>query len=83
MKVKQLIELLAQHDAEADVVIMEQPHYPMEHRVAGVATREDCYRESSHCYEAGASPNDVILVDGAWLRYGCRESWHTAHRSRS
>jgi hypothetical protein len=82
MKVKQLIELLAQLDAEAVVVIMEQPHYPMEHRVAGVTSREDCHRESDQRYEVGGSPNDVILVDGAWLRYGCQEAWHAAHRRR-
>jgi hypothetical protein len=41
MKVKELIEILEECDAEADVFVMSQENYPFEHRLAGVAVRKD------------------------------------------
>ena len=39
MKVSELIELLGNFDADAEVVLTTQPNYPMEHTVSGVARR--------------------------------------------
>lgn len=83
MKVQELIELLGRCDAEAEVVITGQPNWPIEHTIAGIAMREDCHRESgARRYESGTTPRDVLLVEGAWLRYGERAAWGVA-RARS
>jgi len=95
MKVSELIELLGCFDADAEVVITTQPNYPMEHAVAGVAVRanlrdaQDLDRRSQIA-EGGtpdgdreafrAAPNDVILVEGSWLRYGLPGAWDAARR---
>lgn len=81
MKVKELIELLAACDAEAEVSMMVQPHYPHEHRVSGVALREDCCGdegETERSRESGTAPHDVLLVEGSWIRYGNRAAWNAA-----
>jgi hypothetical protein len=79
MKVKTLIELLQCCDREAEAVLNTQANYPMEHRIAGIARRDDCHAVSGQeRYEDGTAPSDVILVEGAWLRYGERAAWHIA-----
>jgi hypothetical protein len=81
MKVRELLELLGACDREAEVTLMVQPHYPHEHRLSGVALREDCVAESSvRDNEAGTQPRDVLLVEGAWLRYGNHSAWDAARR---
>lgn len=82
MKVSELIELLRGFDADAEVVITTRPNEPMEHALAGVSTRADL-----DAPEAGpltelpsAAANDVILVEGRWLRYGALAAWDTARR---
>ena len=82
MKVKELMELLAQCDADADVVVMEQPNYPIEHGLAGVATRGDCRKSYEQRYAPDTTPNDVLLVEGPWLRYGEAAAWDAARRRR-
>ena len=83
MKVNELVELLSAHDPNAEVSAMTQPHYPHEHRIGGIATRADCrgYEETYVPLRQGEAPGDVILVEGAWLRYGIRAAWRAA-RSR-
>jgi len=79
MKVKELIEVLESCDAEAEVVIMSQPNYPMEHGLLGVALREDCHDGADEPrYETDTAPSDVVLVEGAWLRYGNSAAWGAA-----
>lgn len=81
MKVSELIELLRGFDTDAEVVITTQPNYPMEHAVAGVALRTRLRDAQGRGDEAqAASPNDVILVEGRWLRYGDLAAWDTARR---
>lgn len=79
MKVRELIELLRRFDTDAEVVITTQPNYPMEHAVAGVAVRANLPDDPDHRREEpAAAPNDVILVEGRWLRYGDLAAWDTA-----
>ena len=81
MKVSELIELLGGFDADAEVVITTQPNYPMEHAVAGVALRANLGDAQELDRDAlRAAPNDVILVEGGWLRYGVPSAWDTARR---
>lgn len=83
MKVRQLVDLLSKCDADAEVVIATAPHWPMEHRVAGVALRADCHAlEGDTKYDADASSGDVLLVEGGWRRYGHRSAWDVARTTR-
>lgn len=83
MKVSELIELLRGFDADAEVVITTRPNEPMEHALAGVATRGsfDPHLQAPAAPDPqGAAPSDVILVEGRWLRYGALAAWDTARR---
>lgn len=81
MKVSELIELLSCFDADAEVVLSTQPNYPMEHAVAGIAARATLRDEPDVCRETvGAAPNDVILIEGRWLRYGDLAAWDATRR---
>jgi len=81
MKVSELIELLRGFDADAEVVLSTQPNYPMEHAVAGITERAALHDESPASRETvGAAPNDVILIEGRWLRYGDLAAWDAARQ---
>jgi hypothetical protein len=81
MKVRELIELLGGFDEEAEVVLTTQPNYPMEHTVSGVARRADLFEQAgSQRQTRDSAPNDVLLVEGRWLRYGDLSAWDAAQR---
>jgi hypothetical protein len=81
MKVSELIELLGGFDADAEVVLTTQPNYPMEHTVSGVARRADLIDQPGrHRDTPESAPNDVLLVEGRWLRYGDLAAWDAARR---
>lgn len=84
MKVHELIERLRQCDPDATVYLTEQPTWPCEHALAAVVTREEVRQESGERrYDDGRAPQDVLLLDGAWVRYGERAAWDlTRKRSR-
>ena len=83
MKVRELMKLLERCDAEAEVVLANQPHYPIEHAVTGVVIREECrYEEPHYLYREDAEPRDVLLVEGRWLRYGEGAAWDRARPGR-
>lgn len=90
MKVHELISILQNCDPDAEVVLAEQPTYPMEHKLVGVSVREDFtdapfVDEDDEDDEVGpfsrerkpgeARPNDVLLLEGAHLRYGNKAAW--------
>ncbi|HEX2685020.1 MAG TPA: hypothetical protein VHN14_00300 [Kofleriaceae bacterium] len=75
----ELIKLLSHCDADAEVVLTTQPNYPMEHTVSGIALRADLGDQAGQQREAaGSAPNDVLLVEGRWLRYGDLAAWDAA-----
>jgi len=78
MTVRALIELLMTFDAGAEVVLAGAPDWPMEHRIAGITTRDDFHGQPDKRYDANGARNDVVLVEGAWLRYGHRAVWDLA-----
>ena len=81
MKVSELIELLGGFDADAEVVLTTQSSYPQEHTVSGVARRADLNDQlGRQREEVGSAPNDVLLVEGRWLRYGDLAAWDAARR---
>lgn len=79
MKVRELMERLGRQDPDAEVCMVSQPSWPIEHAVAGVAVRSDLFdadvEPGTERYADGASASDVVLVEGAWLRYGHRTAW--------
>jgi hypothetical protein len=79
MRVRELIEILAAMDPDADVRIMSQPNYPFEHVLAGVAVRSDFSDPDADATPRGAS-RDVFLLEGAQLGYGCRAAWRAPRR---
>lgn len=87
MKVKELIEILGDMDAEATVFLAIQAGYPFEYSVGGVSVREDFAdddeedrRDEERTYEPGTAPSDVFLVEGQQLRYGSKAAWSAARR---
>ena len=83
MKVQTLLELLQECDPAANLSLCMQPNWPMEHSIAGIATRQDCRLRSGYIrYLDGAEPGDILIVDGAWLRYGERPAWDVARYTR-
>jgi hypothetical protein len=76
MNVSELIEYLEDCDPEAEVLIMEQPGWPFEYSVIGIATRED-FEETAED-ERDKKSNDVFLLEGKQLRYGTKDAWNRA-----
>jgi hypothetical protein len=80
MKVRELLELLEAQDPDAEVCMVTQRNWPIEHSLAGIAARGDILDADVDSpeqgrYVDGAAANDVILVEGEWLRYGLRTAW--------
>lgn len=91
MKVSELIELLEEQDPDAEVLVMSQPNWPFELRLAGVTTREEMLRadrdedgdgddDEEPRFEGGMAKSDVFLVEGEQLRYGSKTAWSVATR---
>jgi hypothetical protein len=87
MKVSELIELLEEQDPDAEVILTIQRNWPLEHRLYGVTTREDMMGADEDAKEdddweaetpKDASRNDVILVEGEFVRYGSSTAWEVA-----
>ena len=85
MKVRDLMELLARQDPDAEVCTVTQPSWPIEYALAGVAVRRDLFDEDvepgTERYPDGTCASDVILVEGSWLRYGHGTAWKAVHRT--
>jgi hypothetical protein len=87
MKVRDLIELLEDADPNATVLIVSQQHWPFENEIHGIALREDvgsdeaCDDDEGEArFPDGTSASDVLIVEGAQLRYGNRAAWEVARR---
>jgi hypothetical protein len=88
MKVKELIAILEEQDADAEVLMMSQRRWPFEYATYGVAVRsefEECDDEEDAEGMAprgadGRCGSDVFLVEGTQLRYGSKAAWDTALR---
>ena len=91
MKVHELIEILQDMDADADVWLMTQQNYPFEHSIAGVAQRGDWAeddetdepwtdRDRWGASESQLPQNDVFIVEGGQVRYGAKAAWDAVRR---
>lgn len=83
MKVCELIEFLSAQDPNAEVCVLNQPHFPIEHSIGAAVVRSDLMQAAvdsdteapMRCVD-GAAPSDIVLVEGRWLRYGSRVAWY-------
>jgi hypothetical protein len=78
VKVCELIEYLEGCDPMANVLLVTQQRYPLEHALRGVTTRERTAHYSERDgYELPdrASLTDVFLVQGSDIRHGMRDAW--------
>lgn len=85
MKVHELIEMLEGLSPDAEVLIMSQENWPFENAVRGVRgviTRAGMVAADEFGddgeepeYGEGCAPDDVFLVEGRQLRYGCKAAW--------
>jgi hypothetical protein len=89
VKVRELMELLAECDADANVFMLGDSRSPWENALVGVAVREDVSREredeAEEPYPAPergvrANANDVFLVEGGNVRCGSRAAWRIVRR---
>jgi hypothetical protein len=79
MKVREMIGILSQLDPEATVYVVFQPGYPLEHLAAGVAVRSQLAVEGKpEVIVDDERPNDVLIVDGGFARYGDHRTWEVA-----
>lgn len=90
MRVRELLALLAELEPDAEVFVAVQPSWPFEHRLLGVAVREDFTETDEDADEvldrwsAHASrlpKDDVLLVAGDQVRYGDAAVWDVVRRS--
>jgi hypothetical protein len=94
MKVGELIALLGDLDADAEVYVMSQESWPFECAIAGIAQREEftaCEEDAAEAEEerggdrwtapdAALPPGDVFIVEGGQIRYGSKSAWEVARR---
>jgi hypothetical protein len=84
MKVREMIDILSRLDPEATVYIAAQPGYPVEYALNGVAVRSELESEGEPEARtspiANSQPNDVLIAEGSFERYGDRRTWEVARR---
>jgi hypothetical protein len=95
VKVRELIALLEDMDADADVFLMEGEAWAFEVDIAGVCERRDFTECETDEDPQGAVPsgrarwearetrlpaNDVFLIEGEQTRYGNKAAWEAARR---
>jgi hypothetical protein len=83
--VSELIEILSEMDADAQVLIASQSQWPFEHAVYGVARRAEMLADedgepATESHEPGTAASDVFIVEGTQLRYGSKTAWETARQ---
>jgi hypothetical protein len=74
VKVRQLIDLLAEYSPEAEVRMLHQPNYPLSFALGAVVGESDV-----RAHEGGAlgddEPEVVYLLEGQPLGYGRANAW--------
>ncbi|MGE0325895.1 MAG: hypothetical protein AB7K71_28630 [Polyangiaceae bacterium] len=80
MKVGELMAILEEHDEDAEVILVTQANYPLEHALGGVALRSEYLDSDGGRLGNGKQTSDVLLVEGQSLGYGSRSAWDVAIR---
>jgi hypothetical protein len=77
MKVRQLLDLLADYSPEAEVHLVHQRNYPLESHLAGVVGASEI-REHEGRPLGDDDPEIVYLLEGRQLGYGRVVAWTVA-----
>ena len=77
MKVRELIDLLSEYQEDAEVRIVTQPRWPLEHGVAGVVSKSEIDAFEAEDDEDPPEPEvDVVyLLEGTSHGYGRKAAW--------
>ena len=80
MKVRQLIDLLSEYQEDAEVRLVTQPHWPLEHGLDGVVSKSEIDAFEADDDEDAPEPEvDVVyLLEGASQGYGRKAAWDAA-----
>jgi hypothetical protein len=73
VKVRELLDLLADYSPDAEVRIMHQPRYPLESRLAGVVGESEIREHEGS--DLSDEPEVVYLLEGSQLGYGRAVAW--------
>ena len=76
MKVRQLLDLLAEYSPEAEVRLVHQPRYPIESSLAGVVSESEVRDHEGR--DLGDDAEVVFLLEGRQLGYGRAVAWEAA-----
>ena len=78
MKVRQLIDLLSEYQADAEVRLVTQPHWPLEHALEGVVSKSEIDAHEADDNEDVPEPEvDVVyLLEGSHHGYGRGAAWY-------
>jgi hypothetical protein len=76
VKVRQLLDLLAEYSPEAEVRLLHQPRYPLASTLGGVVGESEVRDHEGG--ELGDEPEVVYLLEGEQLGYGRANAWKAA-----
>lgn len=74
MKVRQLLDLLAEYSPEAEVRLVHQPNYPLLSALAGVVGESEVRTHEGRDL-GDDEPEVVFLLEGQPLGYGRANAW--------
>ena len=77
MKVRQLLDLLAEYSPEAEVRLLHQPRYPLASTLGGVVGESEV-RDHEGGELGDDEPEVVYLLEGQPLGYGRSHAWEAA-----
>jgi hypothetical protein len=77
MTVKELMDILQRQDPNAQVKLISQPNWPLEHDIKGIVNCDDLSDEDNHVRPRRPSntPSDVLIVEGEQIGYGPKAAW--------
>jgi len=76
VKVRELLDRLADYSPEAEVRLMHQPNYPLESALGFVVGESEIRDHVGG--DLGDDPEVVYLLEGRQLGYGRRVAWEAA-----
>jgi len=76
VKVRQLLDLLAEYSPEAEVRLVYQPNYPLQSALGGVVGESEIRDHEGG--DLGDEPEIVYLLEGEPLGYGHANAWEAA-----
>lgn len=72
---KRIDQYRAEYGGDAEVMIMANPHWPMEHGICGVVANKEISEEDND----PSVPPVVYIVAGMLSEYGNKAAWKACH----